>query len=70
MMEESTNRQENFFNNIVQSGGGVLLAGNSINTGGGDVIFGRTLRHTLVDRYLCLGPSADYARDKKPKVHP
>jgi len=45
VMEGSTSRQENFFNNIVQSGGGLLLAGVSINTGGGDVIVG-TLRST------------------------
>ena len=45
VMEGSAGRQENFFNNIVQSGGGLLLAGVAIDTGGGDVIFG-TLRST------------------------
>jgi hypothetical protein len=48
-MDGSTGRQENFFHNVVQSEGGALLAGNSINTSGGDVVFGKNLQHTLTD---------------------
>jgi hypothetical protein len=70
MMDGSTSRQENFFHNVVQSGGGVLLAGNSINTRGGDVIFGKNLQHTLADRCLYSGASADHARYKERKGRP
>jgi hypothetical protein len=64
---EGSSRQENFFNNIVQSGGGLLLAGVAIDTGGGDVIFG-ILRSTSVP--FCLGASTNHARDKERKVRP
>ena len=68
VMEGSTSRQENFFNNIAQSGGGLLLAGVTIDTGGGDLIFG-TLRSTSSVPF-CLGTSTNHARDKERKVRP
>jgi hypothetical protein len=69
-MDGSTGRQENFFHNVVQSGGGALLAGNSINTGGGDVIFGRNLQHILAGRCLYSGASADHTRYKERERRP
>ena len=33
-------RQDNSFQNVTQHGAGVLFAGNSLNTAGGDIIFG------------------------------
>jgi hypothetical protein len=67
-MEGSISRQENFFNNIVQSGGGLLLISITIDTGGGDVIFGILRSTSLVP--FCLGASTNHTRDKERKVRP